>query len=82
VLCGETRGPVVTVRALPTFEAMLTAERVGIVSVLTPDHAHARRAWTDLNARTVSVNAVFRAARSVEPELLDAATRTKVVHIN
>ena len=82
VHCGETRGPVVTVRVLPTFEAMLTADRVGIVSVLTPDHAHARRAWTDLNARTVSVNAVFRAARAVEPELLDAATRTKVVHIN
>jgi succinate-semialdehyde dehydrogenase/glutarate-semialdehyde dehydrogenase len=82
VLCGETRGPVVTVRSVPSFEAALTAGRVGIVSVLTCDHAHARRAWTGLNARTVSVNAVFRAPRAAEPELLDAVTRTKVVHIN
>ena len=63
VHCGETRGPVATVRVAASFEAALTAERVGIVSVLTPDHAHAHRAWTELHARTVSVNAVFRAAR-------------------
>jgi succinate-semialdehyde dehydrogenase/glutarate-semialdehyde dehydrogenase len=81
VHCGETRGPVATVRVTPTFEAALTAERVGIVSVLTADHGRARRAWTELNARTVSVNAVFRAARAAEPELLDAVTRTKVVHL-
>jgi succinate-semialdehyde dehydrogenase/glutarate-semialdehyde dehydrogenase len=82
VHCGETRGPVVTVRVTPGFEAALTAERVGIVSVLTPDHARARQAWTELNARTVSVNAVFRAARAAEPELLDAVTRTKIVHLS
>ena len=82
VHCGETRGPVATVRVTASFEAALTAERVGIVSVLTPDHTHARRAWTELNARTVSINAVFRAARAAEPELLDAVTRTKVVHVS
>jgi succinate-semialdehyde dehydrogenase/glutarate-semialdehyde dehydrogenase len=82
VHCGETRGPVATVRVTAGFEAALTAERVGIVSVLTPDHTHARRAWTELNARTVSINAVFRAARAAEPELLDAVTRTKVVHVS
>jgi succinate-semialdehyde dehydrogenase/glutarate-semialdehyde dehydrogenase len=82
VLCGETRGPVVTVRPVASLDAALTGERVGIVSVLTHDHAHARRAWTSLNARTVSVNAVFRAPRAAEPELLDAVTRTKVVHVH
>lgn len=78
---SETRGPVATVRVVAAFEAALTAERVGIVSVLTPDHVNARRAWSELNARTVSVNAVFRSARAAAPELLDAVTRTKVVHI-
>ena len=81
VHCGETRGPVATVRVKPTFETALNAERVGIVSVLTPDHVHARRAWTELNARTVSVGAVFRSPGAAEPELLDVVTRTKVVHI-
>ena len=82
VHCGETRGPVVTVRVLPSLRGDADRRAVGIVSVLTPDQAHARRAWTELNARTVSVNAVFRAPRAAEPELLDAATRTKVVHVN
>jgi succinate-semialdehyde dehydrogenase/glutarate-semialdehyde dehydrogenase len=83
VNCGETRGPVVAVRVSLSFADALCAERAGLASVLTPSHENAKRAWTELSARTVSVNAVFRGARAVaEPELLDAVTRTKVVHLS
>ncbi len=84
VICGETRGPVVTVPrpSTPSTKRLLGSERIGIASVLTPSHAHAQRAWRELPARTVSVNAVFCAPRpGAEPELLDAVTRTKVVHL-
>jgi acyl-CoA reductase-like NAD-dependent aldehyde dehydrogenase len=82
VNCGETRGPVVAVRVSPSFADALCAERAGLASVLTPSHANAKRAWTELSARTVSINAVLRGARAVaEPELLDAVTRSKVVHL-
>jgi succinate-semialdehyde dehydrogenase/glutarate-semialdehyde dehydrogenase len=82
VNCGETRGPVATVRVAETFDETLNAERVGLVSVLTPSQTNARRAWRELSARTVSINSVFRAGRAAaEPELLDAVTRTKVVHL-
>jgi acyl-CoA reductase-like NAD-dependent aldehyde dehydrogenase len=84
VMCGETRGPVATVRIFDSFAAGLQAgTRVGLASVLTPSYAHAQRAWRELPARTVSVNAVFRTPRGgAEPELLDAVTRTKVVHMS
>ncbi len=83
VNCGETRGPVVTIRVSLSFAEALCADRVGLASVLTPSHANAQRAWRELPARTVSVNTVFRGARAVaEPELLDAVTRTKVVHLS
>jgi succinate-semialdehyde dehydrogenase/glutarate-semialdehyde dehydrogenase len=83
VHCGETRGPVVTVRVAERFEETLHADRLGIVSVLTPSQPHAQRAWRELPARTVSINGVFRAGRAAaEPELLDAVTRTKVVHLS
>jgi succinate-semialdehyde dehydrogenase/glutarate-semialdehyde dehydrogenase len=84
VVCGETRGPVVAVRAADSFEAALECgARLGVASVLTPSQAHAQRAWRRLPARTVSVNAIFRAPRATaEPELLDAVTRTKVVHLS
>jgi len=84
VMCGETRGPVVSVRACESFEAALAiGERTGIASVLTPFHAHAQHAWRSLPARTVSVNSVFvRPRPGAEPELLDAVTRTKVVHLS
>ena len=63
-------------------EALTVGERIGIASVLTPSHGHAQRAWRELPARTVSINSVFRAGRAgAEPELLDAVTRTKVVHL-
>jgi len=76
------RGPVAAVRVAASFEAALPALRTGIVSVLTPSQAHAQLAWREVPARTVSVNAVFRAPRTgAEPALLDAVTRTKVVHL-
>jgi succinate-semialdehyde dehydrogenase/glutarate-semialdehyde dehydrogenase len=82
VICGETRGPVVTVQPVDSFdEGLIGGERIGIASVLTPVHANARRAWRLLPARTVSVNEVFRARPGGDPELLDAVTRTKVVHL-
>jgi succinate-semialdehyde dehydrogenase/glutarate-semialdehyde dehydrogenase len=84
VTCGETRGPVVSVRVTRSFdEALHTPGRVGLASVLTPSHQHAKQAWSTLPARTVSVNAIFAAPPpGAEPELLDAVTRTKVVHLN
>jgi acyl-CoA reductase-like NAD-dependent aldehyde dehydrogenase len=83
VNCGETRGPVVTIRLSLSFAEALCAERIGLASVLTPSHVNAKRAWCELPARTVSINSVFRGARAVaEPELLDAVTRTKVVHLS
>jgi succinate-semialdehyde dehydrogenase/glutarate-semialdehyde dehydrogenase len=84
VMCGETRGPVVAVQVVDSFAAGLAAdERVGLASVLTPSQSNAQRAWRELPARTVSVNAVFSAPRGgAEPELLDAVTRTKVVHLS
>jgi acyl-CoA reductase-like NAD-dependent aldehyde dehydrogenase len=82
VHCGETRGPVATIRVADSFDETLNAERVGLVSVLTPSQSHAQRAWRELAARTVSINSVFRAGRAAaEPELLDAVTRSKVVHL-
>jgi acyl-CoA reductase-like NAD-dependent aldehyde dehydrogenase len=83
VNCGETRGPVVTIRVSLSFADALCVERVGLASVLTPSHANAKRAWTVLPARTISINTVLRGGRAVaEPELLDAVTRTKVVHLS
>lgn len=83
VNCGEIRGPVVTVQVTDSFdEALRTPVRIGLASVLTPSHHHARRAWRCLPARTVSVNAIFAGpAPGADPELLDAVTRTKVVHL-
>jgi succinate-semialdehyde dehydrogenase/glutarate-semialdehyde dehydrogenase len=82
VHCGETRGPVATIRVADSFDESLHTDPVGLVSVLTPFQTHAQRAWRELPARTVSINTVFRAGRSAaEPELLDAVTRTKVVHL-
>ncbi len=64
VNCGETRGPVVTLSAVNSFAEALDIERVGLASVLTRSHANARRAWTALPARTISVNSVLRGARA------------------
>jgi hypothetical protein len=74
----------VSVRVAESFADALDARgRIGLVSVLTPSHAHAQRAWRELPARTVSVNAIFSAPPpGAEPELFDAVTRSKVVHLN
>jgi acyl-CoA reductase-like NAD-dependent aldehyde dehydrogenase len=83
VHCGETRGPVATIRVAGSFDETLQADRLGLVSVLTTSQSPAQRAWRELPARTVSINTVFRAGRAAaEPELLDAVTRTKVVHLS
>ena len=82
VHCGETRGPVTTVRVVDSFDEALAVDPLGLVSVLTPSQTHAQRAWRELPARTVSINHVFRPGRAAaEPELLEAVTRTKVVHL-
>ena len=55
VHCGETRGPVATIRVADSFdETAATPIRVGLASVLTPSQAHAQRAWRELPARTVA----------------------------
>jgi acyl-CoA reductase-like NAD-dependent aldehyde dehydrogenase len=83
VHCGETRGPVATIRVADSFDETLQTGPVGLVSVLTPSQTHAQRAWRELPARTVSINTVYLVAgrSAAEPELLDAVTRTKVVHL-
>ena len=65
VHCGETRGPVATIRVADDFEEMLGAERLGLVSVLTPLQTHARRAWREIRlcARCRSTRSFARAAR-------------------
>lgn len=64
-------------------------------TVLTADQAHAQRAWRELHAGTVKVNAVFGGAPGgaahprrasglglgYGPELLDELTQVKVVHL-
>jgi acyl-CoA reductase-like NAD-dependent aldehyde dehydrogenase len=82
VHCGETRGPVVTIRIADSFDETFDADALGLASVLTPSQTHAQRAWRALPAGTVSINSGFRAGRAAaDPELLDAVTRTKVVHL-
>jgi succinate-semialdehyde dehydrogenase/glutarate-semialdehyde dehydrogenase len=63
--------------------------------VLTRSHAHAQRAWRELDVGTVKVNAVFGGAPGgaaeprrhsghgfgYGPELLDEVTHTKAVHL-
>jgi acyl-CoA reductase-like NAD-dependent aldehyde dehydrogenase len=99
VLCHETFGPVAAVRVVRSFdEALAEAGRTeyGLAAtVLTPSHAHAQRAWRELDVGTVKVNAVWGGAPGgaaepsrhsglgfgYGPELLDEVTRTKVVHL-
>ncbi|MBW3560678.1 MAG: aldehyde dehydrogenase, partial [Proteobacteria bacterium] len=61
----------------------------------TPDMAHAQRAWRELRAGTVKINAMFGGAPGgaahphkasgsgfgYGPELLDEVSQTKVVHL-
>ncbi len=99
VMTDETFGPVAPVRVVDSFEEALrlaNASDYGLAaSVLTPSQEHAQRAWRELRAGTVKINAVWGGApggaaephaRSgmsfgYGPELLDEVTLTKVVHL-
>jgi succinate-semialdehyde dehydrogenase/glutarate-semialdehyde dehydrogenase len=99
VMREETFGPVAPVRVVPDFDSAL-AEAVrddyGLAAtVLTPNMAHAQRAWRALPVGTVKVNDVFGGAPGgaaqprrgsgsgfgYGPELLDEMTTVKVVHL-
>jgi succinate-semialdehyde dehydrogenase/glutarate-semialdehyde dehydrogenase len=99
IMRDETFGPVAAVRVVRSFDEALAAAngtRYGLAaSVLTPHEEHAQRAWRELDAGTVKVNAVWGGAPGgaaqprrqsgtgfgYGPELLDELTQTKVVHI-
>ncbi len=94
----ETFGPVAAVRVVADFETALAEaadDRYGLAAtVLTPDMAHAQRAWRSLPVGTVKINDVFGGAPGgaseprkasgsgfgFGPELLDEMTAVKVVH--
>lgn len=98
VVDEETFGPVAAVEVVPSFdEALRKANETvyGLAAVvLTPDQENAARAWRELSAGTVKINAVFGGAPGgaaeprkasglgfgYGPELLDEVTTTKVVH--
>jgi succinate-semialdehyde dehydrogenase/glutarate-semialdehyde dehydrogenase len=95
----ETFGPVAAIRVVDDFDAALAAAAEGdyglAATVLTPSMANAQRAWRELPAGTVKVNAVWGGAPggSAEPRrgsglglgygprLLDELTAMKVVHL-
>jgi succinate-semialdehyde dehydrogenase/glutarate-semialdehyde dehydrogenase len=99
VLAEETFGPVAPVVVVDSFEEALTRAAdspYGLAAtVLTPSMSNAQRAWRDLPAGTVKVNAVFGGAPGgaahprrasgqgfgYGPELLDELTVTKAVHV-
>jgi acyl-CoA reductase-like NAD-dependent aldehyde dehydrogenase len=99
VMREETFGPVAAVKVVPSFEAAIEAANrteFGLAaSVLTPSEANAQRAWRELVAGSVKVNAVWGGAPGgaaqprrlsgtgfgYGPELLDELTATKVVHV-
>jgi betaine-aldehyde dehydrogenase len=100
VMTEETFGPVAPVQVVPSFEDGLAEAARGdyglAATVLTASMARAQRAWRELPAGTVKVNAVFGGApggaahprgRSGNgygygPELLDELTQTKLVHVS
>jgi succinate-semialdehyde dehydrogenase/glutarate-semialdehyde dehydrogenase len=99
VMTEETFGPVAAVRVVGSFDEALRAADGTVyglqATVLTADQAHAQRAWRELRAGTVKVNAVWGGAPGgaaqprgqsgtgfgYGPELLDELTTTKVVHV-
>ena len=98
IMREETFGPVAPVQAVGSFDVALglaNATDFGLAAVvLTPREAHAERAWRELQAGTVKINAVWggapggaahprRASGSgfgYGPELLDELSAAKVVH--
>ena len=99
VMREETFGPVAAVRVVPSFDAAIEAanrSKYGLgASVLTPSEVRAQRAWRELQAGLVKVNAVWGGAPGgaahprkgsgtgfgYGPELLDELTRVRVVHV-
>ncbi|WP_306827589.1 aldehyde dehydrogenase family protein [Catenuloplanes nepalensis] len=99
VMRDETFGPVAPVMVVESFDEALKRAAdspYGLAAtVLTPSMSHAQRAWRELPAGTVKVNAVFGGAPGgaahprkssghgfgYGPELLDEMTATKAVHI-
>ena len=100
VMAQETFGPVAAVAVVSSFDEALRRANdsaYGLAAtVLTPDMAHAQRAWRELRAGTVKVNAVWGGAPGgaaephqgsgtgfgYGPELLDEVSITKVVHLS
>jgi succinate-semialdehyde dehydrogenase/glutarate-semialdehyde dehydrogenase len=99
VMSEETFGPVAAVRTVGSFDEALEAANGTVyglaATVLTRSAEHARRAWRELRAGTVKINAVWGGAPGgaaqprgasgtgfgYGPELLDEMTTTKVVHV-
>ena len=99
IMSEETFGPVAAVRAVSSFDEALEAANAGdyglAATVLTRSQANAQRAWRELDAGTIKVNAVWGGAPggSAEPRrasglglgygpaLLDEVTARKVVHL-
>lgn len=99
VFTEETFGPLAAVQVVDSFEDALEAANAtefGLqATVLTPSHANAQRAWRELRAGTVKVNAVWGGAPGgachprgcsgsgfgYGPELLDELTQVKAVHL-
>jgi succinate-semialdehyde dehydrogenase/glutarate-semialdehyde dehydrogenase len=98
VVDEETFGPVAAIEVVPSFDEAISkanSTAYGLAAVvLTPDPAHAQRAWRELEAGTVKINEAFGGAPGgaaqprkasglgfgYGPELLDEVTTTKVVH--
>jgi succinate-semialdehyde dehydrogenase / glutarate-semialdehyde dehydrogenase len=99
IMREETFGPVAAVQEVASFSdgiAEANASAYGLAAtVLTPSLAHAQRAWRELRAGTVKVNAMWGGApggaaeprgasglgAGYGPELLDEVTQVKVVHL-
>jgi acyl-CoA reductase-like NAD-dependent aldehyde dehydrogenase len=99
VLREETFGPIAPVVVVDSFDEALSRAAdspYGLAAtVLTPSMSNAQRAWRELPAGTVKVNAVFGGAPGgaahprrasgqgfgYGPELLDELTVTKAVHL-
>lgn len=99
LMAEETFGPVAAVQVVASFDEALAEANAGAyglaATVLTPSQANAQRAWRELRAGTVKVNAMWGGApggaaeprgqsglgAGYGPELLDEVTQLKVVHL-
>lgn len=99
IMSEETFGPVAAVQVVASFDEALEEANAGpyglAATVLTPSPENAQRAWRELRAGTVKVNAMWGGApggaaeprggsglgAGYGPELLDEVTQLKAVHI-